>query len=105
MQRNVENRALTIKLDIRFPDILPIVNEVARWMNAEQQKIRLRFKVIFSTDQQELSEFLNSNDIIDLEVESSLSEKLTLNESLNRSIKSLKIQDDRFIDLYNFKSL
>ncbi len=56
-------------------------------------------------DDYDLSEFLASNEVIELDVQCYFWEELTFNDSFYRSIKCLKITDDKYIDLKNFKSL
>ena len=48
---------------------------------------------------------MNSNRIIELDIISNLSENLPLNDSVYTSVKCLKLDEYRFIDLRLFKSL
>ena len=53
---------------------------------------------------EELTEFLNTNNIVDLEIRD-LSEKLILNDDFYKTLRFLMIDNDRFIDLSKFISL
>ena len=53
---------------------------------------------------EELTEFLNTNNIVDLEIRD-LSEKLILNDDFYKTLRFLMIDNDRFIDLNKFISL
>jgi hypothetical protein len=58
----------------------------------------------YKIDHEQLSEFLNSNTIIELKVRG-LSQTLTLNDSLYQSIRCLHIVSEALIDLSKLKSL
>jgi len=51
-----------------------------------------------------MSHFLNSNHIIEFEIKKN-NKKINLSENILRSLKHLKIEQDKFIDLKLFKSL
>lgn len=53
---------------------------------------------------EELTEFLNTNNIVDLEIRD-LSEKLFLNDGFYKTLRFLMIDNDRLIDLSKFISL
>jgi hypothetical protein len=53
---------------------------------------------------EELTEFLNTNNIVDLEIRD-LSEKLILNDGFYKNLRFLTIDNDRFINLNKFISL
>ena len=55
----------------------------------------------YKIDLEQLSEFLNSNTMIELKVYG-LSQPLTLNDSLYQSLRSLHVGRDTFIDLSKF---
>jgi hypothetical protein len=68
-------------------------------------KLKLKVKVDAGhVNHKHLTAFLNSNNIIELDI-SELSQKLSLKDSFKNSLRSLKINDDKFIDLKKFKAL
>lgn len=106
MKRNKENRVLTIEDDISQGRI-KTYKEVLVWIKAQNKQIKLRFKLkvyAYQINLEDLTDFLNSNDIIELKFYN-LNSKLSLNAANYQSIKALDMNDISCFELSKFKSL
>ncbi len=94
LTRNIPNRVLTLQIYIKYQNI-NYYNDVVNKIKAQQQQhhVRLLFKVkvyALSVDHEELTKFLNSNHIIDLDI-SYLNKQLLVDDSFYQSLRSLKL--------------
>ena len=92
LKRNMCNRIITLEVEIRSNNDLLILNEVQSWIKAQQQNIKLKFKLRIDgiTNSKELIEFLKSNCIIKLNT-SELTQELPL--TICHQIRLLTIRD------------
>jgi CRISPR/Cas system-associated protein endoribonuclease Cas2 len=100
LKRIPVNRVITLQVTIYDDQDLTVLNEVVRWINAQEQKIKLQFKVnfdVYGYSLEKLSKFLNSINIIELN--DSNHNTLSLNDTLYHSLRCLKISDSTIIDL------
>ncbi len=87
---------LTISIDIGF-DTIKYYNKVLKWIKDHQQEhqVKLSLKVriyVHSFSNKEVTEFLNSNKIIELEIFDD-SEEILLSDFYYKSLRCLKLKD------------
>jgi hypothetical protein len=71
LKRNFCNRIITLQVCIWKKIDFQIFNEVERWINSQQENIKLQFKLELNGDineHEDLNEFLKSNCIKELKV-------------------------------------
>ena len=99
LKRNMCNRIITLEVSVRSNDDFLILNEVQSWIKAQQQNIKLKFKLLIDgiTNSKELIEFLKSNCIIKLDT-SELTQELPL--TICHQIRQLTIRDSfKYVNL------
>ena len=105
IRRNVENRVITLKVDINRNNV-DMFYEAVQWIKSQETKVKLQLKVRVDfyelNDVEKLSGFLNSNNVLEIDVYRNFW-KIILDDSLWQSIKVLS--GEIYSDFDKFKKL
>jgi hypothetical protein len=103
LKRKAQNRTLTFLVkNLNIHDFL-ILNEAFNWITSHKNHIKFHLKLsdgFLGVNKKLISDFLNSDDKKILEIEFiSLNMSLPLKDTFYKSLRSLKFDKNKFIDL------